>query len=126
MANLDGLTLQVQPAPDLDPEDLAELTGLLRAELLDEVDVAAADPVDSASAPDHAKGLETLVGWLVVQFGTIDTLRAVVGAVRSWAGRTNRAVEVSYGGDVLKLSGATSEQQEKIINDWLARHTAVA
>ncbi len=126
MANLDGLTLQVRPAPDLDPEELADLTSRLRTELLDELDVASADPVDSASAPDNAKGLATLAGWLVVQFGTIDMLRAVVGTVRNWAGRTNHVVEITYGGDVLKVSGATSEQQEKIIDDWLARHTALA
>jgi hypothetical protein len=31
-------------------------------------------------------------------------------------------VELSIGGDVLKVTGATSQQQEKIIDGWLARH----
>jgi len=30
----------------------------------------------------------------------------------------------SYGGDTLKLDRATREQQEKIIDGWLARHPA--
>ena len=36
----------------------------------------------------------------------------------------DRVVEVSYGGDTLKLERATREQQEKIIDGWLARHPA--
>jgi hypothetical protein len=31
-------------------------------------------------------------------------------------------VEVSIGGDSLKVIGATSQEQEKIIDAWLARH----
>ena len=123
MSRTIGLTLQVQPAPDGDVEELAELTGRLRAELL-ELDVAGVDPVTDENAPPQAKGLGVLAGWLAVRFGTLDGLRAVVSAVRAWAARTNRMVEVTYGGDVLKVTGATSEQQDKIIDAWLARHTA--
>jgi hypothetical protein len=57
-----------------------------------------------------------------VQFGTLDGLRAVLAAVRGWASRTGRTVEVSIGGDALKVTGATSKQQEMIIDAWLARH----
>jgi hypothetical protein len=123
MANLDELTLQVQPVPGGDPDELLEVTGRLREELL-ELDVAAVDPVSEATAPDHAKGLATLAGWLAVQVGTVNGLRAVVGLVRGWAARTNREVEVSCGGEVLKVTGVTSAQQEKIIDAWLARHAA--
>src|SRR5262249_15977167 len=61
-----------------------------------------------------AKGLGTLAGWLVVQFGTLDGLRAALAAVRGWSARTGRTVEVSIGGDVLKVTGVTSGQQEQI------------
>ena len=63
-----------------------------------------------------------LAGGLLAQFGTLDGLRAVVAAVRGWASRTGRTVEVSIDGDVLKVTGVTSQQQEKIIDAWLARH----
>lgn len=118
----DGLRVRVQPAPDGDTAELAELTGLLRTELLD-LDVGSVDlPVDEA-APGQAKGLAAIVvGWLTVQFGTVDGLRATVAAVRAWTARTNRTVEVSVGEDVLKLTGVTSEQQDRIINGWLERH----
>ncbi|MEV6211286.1 hypothetical protein [Kitasatospora sp. NPDC051914] len=126
LAGPTGLMVQVQPGSDLDPEEHAELTDRLRTELLDNLDLTSADPVDAPSAPAGAKGLGTLVGWLVVQFGTVETLRAVVNAVRSWVGRTNHVVELAYAGDVLKVTGVTSEQQEKIIDDWLARHATGA
>jgi hypothetical protein len=35
-------------------------------------------------------------------------------------------VEVSIGGDTLKVTGATSQQQETIIDAWLARHVPSA
>jgi len=63
-----------------------------------------------------------LAGWLAAQFGTLDGLRAVVAAVRGWASRSGRTVEVSIGGDVLKVTAATSQQQDEIIAAWLARH----
>jgi hypothetical protein len=96
MRDLRGLTLQVRSIPDGDLDELVEVTGRLRTELLD-LDVAAVEPVSQATAPEHAKGLATLAGWLLVQFGTVSGLRAVVDAVRSWATRTNRQVEISYG-----------------------------
>jgi hypothetical protein len=86
------------------------------------VDVVAVAPLAAGAAPEGAKGLGTLAGWLAVQFGTPDGLCAVVTAVRGWALRTGSSVEVSIGGDVLKVTGATARQQEKIIDAWLARH----
>jgi hypothetical protein len=128
MVSLEGLTLQVQPMPgghEDELDELMEVTERLRLELL-ELDVAAVDPVSETTAPEHAKGLATVAGWLVVQFGSVSGLRAVVDVVRGWAARTNRVVELNYGGDVLKLTGVTSAQQEKIIDGWLARHAAGA
>ena len=60
----------------------------------------------------------------MAQVGTLDGLRAVVAMVRGWARRTGRTVEVSIGGDVLKVTGVTSQQQGEIIDLWLARHAA--
>jgi hypothetical protein len=117
----EGMRVRVRPAPDADAEELAELTRLLHAELLD-LDVVSVDlPADEA-APGRAKGLAALVGWLTVRFGTAEGLRAAVAAVRGWAARTNRTVEVSVGGDVLRLTGVSSEQQDRVIDGWLARH----
>ena len=121
MADVDRLILQVLPVADSDAEELADLAGELHAELLG-VDGASVAPLTAEAAPEGAKGLGDVAGWLVAQFGTLDGLRAVVAAVRGWASRTGRTVEVSIDGDVLKVTGVTSQQQEEIIDAWLARH----
>ena len=79
MADVDGLIVQVLPVADSDAEELADLAGGLRAELLG-VDAASVTPLAAEAAPEGAKGLGTVAGWLLVQFGTLDGLRAVVAA----------------------------------------------
>ena len=107
---------------DSDAEELADLAGRLRAELLG-VDAASVAPLTAGAPPEGAKGLDgTLTGWLLVQFGTLDGLRAVVAAVRGWASRTGRTVEVSIGGDLLKVTGVTSAQQDRLVELWVMRH----
>jgi hypothetical protein len=124
MADSGSFFLQVYPGPGDDAGELAELTGLLRGELLD-LDVAAVEQLPVGEVPAGAKGVIAVAGWLVVHLGP-ETLRSVLGKVANWAARNDRGVEVTYGGDTLKLTRATREQQEKIINDWLARHSAGA
>jgi hypothetical protein len=121
MADADGLILQVLPVADSDAEELADLAAELHAELLS-VDGTSVTPLPAAAAPQGAKGLGDVAGWLVVQFGTLDGLRALVAAVRGFAARTGRTVEVSIGGDHLKVTGVTSQQQGEIIDAWLVRH----
>ncbi len=121
MAKADGLIVQVLPAADGDAEELADLAAELQAELLD-VDGTSVAPLPAGEAPEGAKGLGDVAGWLVAQFGTADGLRALVTAVRAFASRTGRTVEVSIGGDPIKVTGATPQQQQQIIDAWLARH----
>jgi len=121
VADVDELILQVLPVADSDAEELTDLAGGLHAELLG-VDGASVAPLTAGAAPQGAKGFGDVAGWLLAQFGTLDGLRAVVTTVRGWASRTGRTVEVSIGGDALKVTGVTSHQQEQIIDAWLARH----
>jgi hypothetical protein len=122
MADSGELVVQVRPAPGDDGGELAELAGLLRGELLD-LDVQAVDPLPGEGVPSGAKGVADAAGWLLVQLGP-EALRVVLAKVADWVTRNDRMVEVSYAGDTLKLGRATREQQEKIIDDWLARHPA--
>ena len=123
MGGVEGLTVQVQPTDGDDVGDLLDLTSVLRDELLT-VDVTDVRPLEPDAAPEGAKGLATIAGWLAVELGSGDALRAVVEVVRGWVGRSHREVEVSIGGDTLKVSGVSSAEQERIIDAWLARHTA--
>ncbi|MEV7023260.1 hypothetical protein [Kitasatospora sp. NPDC093558] len=129
MATFDGptgLLLQVGPDAGLDPDELTELAARLRTELLDDLDLTDAEPVEEETAPEDAKGLGSLAGALLVHFVDIEMLRAVVTSVRNWVGRTGHVVELSLGGDTLKVTGVTAKQQETMIDDWLARHAAVS
>lgn len=121
----DGTVMvRVSPVADSDAEELAELTLGLRAELLqldiDGVDQAVPETVSPVG--DLAKGIPGLAAaghWLAVQVGAL-RIGTVLSAVADWVTRNNRTVEVGFGSSVLKLSRATPEQQEKIIDAWLA------
>ena len=122
MADSDGLVLQICPGAEDDAGELSELAGWLRTELL-ALDVQAVDPLSVDAVPPGAKGVAAVAGWLSVQLGG-EVLRAVLAKVADWVTRNDREVEVSYGGDTLRLTKATRQQQEKIIDDWFARHPA--
>ena len=122
MAESGGLVVQVHPGPDEDAGDLAELAGLLRSELLD-LDVAAVEQIPAGAVPAGAKGVAAVAGWLAVQLGP-EALRTVLAKVADWVTRNDRGVEITYGGNALKLTRATREQQQSIIDDWLARNPA--
>lgn len=124
MAKIDGLIVQVLPVTDSDAEELAVLAAELRSELLD-TDATSVAPLSAEVVPEGAKGLGTVPGWLLAKFGTLDGLRAMMGAVRAFSLRTGRTVEVSIGGDKLKVTAATAQEQRQIIDAWLARHAPV-
>jgi hypothetical protein len=122
MGHSEELVLQVCPAPEDDAAELAKLAEWLRGELLD-LDVQGVDQLSEDAAPSGAKGVAATAGWLLVQLGP-EVLRTVLAKTADWVTRNDRAVEVSYGGDTLKLSRATRAQQEKIVDGWLAQHPA--
>ena len=124
----DDEVLRVQVLPgDADLDQLNELTSLLREELL-ELDVAAVEPLAQEAAPEDAKGaLAALGGWLAVHFGAAGLragLKAVINVVASWAGRTGKTVELTIGGDTLKVTGASAEVQARIVDEFFARQSA--
>lgn len=113
--------LRVEAADDEDDGELAELVLLLRTELLD-LDVTAVDPAPTdVDAPGGAKGLVTAAGKLLVWLGPAG-LGAVLGKVADWAARSGRVVEITVDGDSLKLGRASREQQDRLVEAFLARH----
>jgi hypothetical protein len=46
--------------------------------------------------------------------------------VRAWAARSQRTVEITMDGDTLKLEAATAQQQQEVVDAWLARHSTGA
>ena len=122
MTGIDVL-VQVRPTGDEETDELLDVTDGLREELLT-LDVDAVRPVEARDAPDGAKGLAAIAGWLAVQLASAEGLRAAVDALKGWATQRRREVEVTIGGDTLKLSGVSADEQERIIDAWIARHSA--
>jgi hypothetical protein len=90
--------------------------------LLD-LDVNAVEPLSGDMVQEGAKGVSGLGAMLVVRWGAAG-LQAVLTKIRDWVLRNGCSVEVTLDGDTVKVTGATWEQQDKIINAWLARHAA--
>ncbi|MFP8884255.1 MULTISPECIES: hypothetical protein [Streptomyces] len=116
----ESLVLRVVPEADEDGAELDYLAGQLRTELL-ELDVAGVDPLAADDLPPLAKGVGTTVGALLVRVGIAQGARAVVGAVKRWAARSEKSVEITFGEDSLKVTGISSEQQDRLIEIWLER-----
>ena len=123
MSATENVSVWLRAGADEEPDEIAEATDRLRSELL-ALDVDAVDPVEGDPAPGDAKGLSVVVGALLVRLGSGTALRAVVDAVRRWASSTSRDVEVTIDGDTLRLTGVSAEQQQKVLDAWLARHGA--
>jgi len=122
---VDSSDLIVRVGPDDNGQDddqgvVAALARRLRAELLD-LDVERVEPLTEDTAPEGAKGLSSLTGALAVRLG-VAGLKTMVERIRDWAARNGRSVEVTINGDTVKVTGATPQQQEVLINAWLARH----
>lgn len=118
------LSLRVDARGDADAEEVAEIASQLRRELLD-LDVEAVELARAGPAPAGSKAVDVLaVGTLLITLAKSSGLAAVVGAVQSWlSGRHQRSVKIEIGGDTLEVTGVTSDEQRRLIDDWIARHT---
>jgi hypothetical protein len=122
------LSVELQAGPDADAEELADLVGRLRAELLD-LDVDAVQQPVHGEAPGESKGAGWLAaGELVVQLVTSpELLASIIAGVRSWLGRNSaRSVKLTIAGDALEVSGVSSAEQDRLIDVWVARHATGA
>lgn len=110
--------------PDYDAEELLALTQRLRGELLG-LDVDAVGLRVAGEAPEGAKGVELLAfGGLAIQFALKSSvLRSVVDTTVAWLGRQQaRSVKLTLDGDALEVTGISSEEQSRLVEQWVARH----
>jgi hypothetical protein len=110
-----------------DPERLDTVTGYLREELA-QLDVESVRAPSGGEAPEGSRAFDVIaIGGLVVSIANSHALRAVVTTVRGWLGRSperSRTVRLELDGDVLELSGASSADQERLVELFLSRHAA--
>jgi hypothetical protein len=115
--------IHVGVGPDADAEEVAVATLQLRRELLD-LDVDAVELVPAGEPPPGTRAVElAALGALVVTVAQSQLLTAVLAAVQSWlAGSHRRSIKLELGGDVLELSGVSSNEQRRLTDEWLRRH----
>ncbi|OIJ27503.1 hypothetical protein [Nocardioides luteus] len=108
---------------DPDVERLEEFSSVLRRELLD----LGVDDVERASAgeaPAGTRGIDlAAIGVLIVAFQEpLVAVTAIVGAIRGWmsSSRGAHAVELTIGDQTLKIDSASREQQDRLIDEFVA------
>jgi hypothetical protein len=118
------LDVQLAVAPDDDTEEVAEATLRLRRELLD-LDVEAVELPSAGEAPPGTRAVElAALGALVVTIGKSQLLGPVVAAIRAWLGGSpQRSIKLELDGDTLELTGLSSQEQRRLTDEWLRRHT---
>ena len=128
MAGPESLELRVDLGldPEADALELDDAALNLREELL-ELDVDAVERPVSGPPPEGAKAIETtLVGTLIVLAGK-EAIAAAVQQVRQWLSRgKGRYVKLQLGEDTIEISDPSAEDQRRLLDTFLARHTAEA
>jgi hypothetical protein len=97
----------------------------LRAQL-DDVTSLDASLATPAAVPDGARGLDAAtVSTLAVALLGSGGLTALLASVRDWLGRGHaapRTVRLEIAGDVIELTGADEDEQDELVDLFLARH----
>ena len=111
---------------DADAEAVAEATRQLRRELLD-LDVDSVDVPRDEYPPPGSRGADVAaLGALVVTIAQTPLLGSVVDTVQSWLARSRQGtIKLELGGDVLELTGVSSDEQRRLTDEWLRRHQEV-
>jgi hypothetical protein len=108
-----------------DQERLEQQTSSLRWELL-ELDVGYVVRGREGVAPEGARGLDLVaVGELLVSLqGSFEIVKPVVDTVRAWVARgrsgQNRTAELTVGDKTIKLTGVSTDQQDRLIEQFVA------
>jgi hypothetical protein len=116
------LTLEIEGTPDSDREELAQLTGQLRSQLL-ELDVERVDLVRGGQAPPGSKVVDPItIGAIIITLAPT-VIQAVVGLVQNWhKDHPVSSIKVTLGDDSVELANASPEQLEQLTRAFIARH----
>lgn len=106
-----------------DAAELDELAGLLRGQLLElDVDDVTRARADGAAPPGSRGADVTAIGALVVALQpSLELARVLVSTVQGWLrrGSSGRAVELTIGDSTLKLTAASQEQQDRLVEEFV-------
>src|SRR3954451_15209994 len=115
------LRLRLDLENDSDSEEQDELTRGLRDELL-QLDVTDVKR-PAGAAPEGARAIDAVaLGTLLVTLSG-DTLGVVAKTIQRWISRAgSRTVSMEIDGDKIDLKGVSAEDQQKLIEAFVARH----
>ncbi|WP_232660850.1 effector-associated constant component EACC1 [Pseudonocardia sp. TRM90224] len=117
--------MRLQPQDDLEDEERERLARQLGAELR-ELDIDSLTALGDRRAPAGAKGDPFTWGeWLITLSAGGGVFTTILATLLGWLGR-NRAghtVKVTIDGDTLELTGATSEEQQRMVEAFVQRHS---
>lgn len=119
------LTLRVETDSEADAEELAMLAVDLRGLLL-ELDIESADPLTRGPAPAGTRAGEMFVAGAltIVLAWSKQLVTKLIENVQWWVSLgAGRRVRLELDGDVLELTGLTREDQRKLIQLFIDRHT---
>jgi hypothetical protein len=125
----DETTLRVAFVLDdgTDVYEIDELGRRLRRTVTD-LDVGEVSSLEG-TAPDgsRAGGVVAAGTFLVTLIKGAGGVGAVVAGARALLARhPDRTIELSLGGDSIKITGASSEAHDRLIDAWIERHSAEA
>ncbi|GLZ28259.1 hypothetical protein Lesp02_04490 [Lentzea sp. NBRC 105346] len=109
-----------------DAERLDLVTGYLRQEI-SQLDVSVT-ALPSGPPPEGSRALDaaTVGGLLVTAAQSTTALQSIITTIRGWLGRgtqVQRMVRVEIDGDVLEIADASAEDQDKLIDLFVSRHS---
>ena len=116
------MVININSSPDDDNEQLERLTHQLNEDLR-ELDIDKVDLIRKGDAPIGAKGDVMTWGSLLVTLASSGVLSTLVNTLQSWLTRHERqSMTIEIGGDKLQITGISSEEQKRLIEDWINRH----
>jgi hypothetical protein len=129
MADPLTLTLKIDAEADADEQELQLLTSRLKAELEDLKELESVDLARKGEAPPRAK-VGDPIAWgdlvlaLIASGGVLTTL---IGVLQNWLSRhERRSITLEIGGDKLNVTGIRSDEQQRLIQEWISRHSVAA
>lgn len=112
--------------PTEENEELEQSTQQLREELLD-LNIDSVATVKSGPTPQGSKAGEEMITWgslLVSLAASGGVLPSLIGTVQSWLSRReNQKISMQIDGDKLEVTGVSSEEQRRLIDIWVRRHS---
>lgn len=119
------VTLKLSFPDGSTPEEQEETARRLQQDLM-ETDVLSVEHAAAALAPAGAKGLPVGLDTLLVTLaGSGSILATVIGTIANWlTERKKCGVTLKLDNDEITVTNPTAEDQRKLIEAWVTRHTA--